>query len=90
MSPTCFEIVARHTRVLYSCPRLMISYFEEAGLSMNLENIVKLGRLTFFEIVARPSAWHLYSFLTQIFLLYVVLEKEYMKYDVEKIVSIVS
>ena len=70
VSPTSFEIVARtHVRVLYSCPRLAIGYFEEVGLSMTLENIVKLGRLTFSEIFVQPSAWLLYSFLTQIFLL---------------------
>jgi len=68
VSLTSFEIVAwTHARVLYSCPRLMIGHFEEVGLSMNLENIVKLGRPTFPKIIARPPAWLVYSFLTQIF-----------------------
>ena len=57
---------------------------------MNLENIVKLGTLTFSEIIALPFAWLLYSFLNQIFLLWVILEKEYMKHDIEKTVRIVS
>ena len=76
MSPTSFEIVARtHARVLYSCLKLMIDYFEEVGLSMNLENFVELGRPTFLEIFIRPPAWLLYSFLTQIFLQWVVLKR---------------
>ena len=77
VSPTSFEIVTRtHVRVLYSCSRLMVGHFEKVGLSMTLENIVKLGRL-------------LYYFLIHIFLLWVVLEKKYMKY-VEKFVNIVE
>ena len=45
VSPTSIEIVARtHAKVSYSCSRLMIGHFEEGGLSMNLENIVKSRR----------------------------------------------
>jgi len=56
----------------------MAGHFEEVGLSMNLKNIVELGRPTFSEIVTRPLAWWLlYTFLIQIFLLWVVLKKEY-------------
>ena len=56
----------------------MIDHFEKVGLSMNLENIVELGRPACFEIVAWPLAgWLLYSFLINIFLQLVVLEKEY-------------
>ena len=85
VSPSDFEIVARtHARVLYSC------HFEKVGLSMTLENIVELGRPTFSKIFAQPLAWILYSFLTQIFLLWVVLEKEFIKHDMENIVRIVS
>ena len=73
-------IARTHARVLYSCPRLMVGHFEEVGLSMNLQNIMEFGRPTFSEIVAGPLAWWLlYSFLTQIFLLWVILEKEYRK-----------
>ena len=58
----------------------MFDHFEEVGLSKTLDNFVKLGRPTFSEIVARLLAcWLLYSFLTQIFLLCVVLKKEYRK-----------
>ena len=68
VSQTSFEIVARtHARVLNSYPRLMFGHFVEVRLNMNLENIVELGSLKFFEIVARPNEWLLYSFLTQIF-----------------------
>jgi len=75
-----FEIVARtHARVLYSCPRLMIGHFEEVRLSINLGNVMKLGRPTFPKIFIRPHAWILYSFLTEIFLLRVVLENECRK-----------
>ena len=57
---------------------------------MNLENIVELGKPTFSKIVTRTPAWLLYSFLTQIFLLWVVVEKEYMKHDMRKFVNVVS
>ena len=90
MSPTSFKIIAwTHARFLYSYPRLMIGHFEEVGLSMNLGNIMELGRPTFPKIFVRPHAWLLYSFLIQIFLLWVV-KKEYMKHDVKKFVNIVS
>ena len=65
----------------------MIGHFEEVGLSMTLENIVKLERPTFPEIFVRPPTWVLSSFLTPIFLLWVVIEKEYIKLGVEKIVN---
>ena len=61
---------------------------------MNLENIMKLRRLTFSEIFIQPPAWLLYSFLIQIFLQLVALEKEYRKQNREmnivKIVKIVD
>ena len=61
-------------------------------LSKTLENIVELERSSFFEIVAQPLiGWHLYSFLTQIFLQLVILKKEYRKQNWEmKIVEIVK
>ena len=65
VSPSDFEIVVRtHARVLYSCPRPMIGHFEEVGLSVTLENIMKLRRP---EIFVQPPAWLLYSFLARIF-----------------------
>ena len=88
---TNFEIVARtHATALYSYPRLMIGHFEEVGLSITLENVVKLGRPIFPEIFVRPPAWLQYSFLTQIFLLWVIQKKDYMKHDRGKLVNIVS
>jgi len=55
MSPSDFVIVARTHA--YSFPRLIVFYFELVEPSMNLENIVKLERQTFFEIIAWPPAW---------------------------------
>jgi len=61
VSPKYCEIVARtHTTGPYSCSRLMVVYFEEVGLSMNLENIVEFGRPICFKTVAQPP----YGFYT--------------------------
>ena len=58
----------------------MVVHYEEVKLSKTLENIVKLERPSFSEIVARPLVgWLLYSFLTQIFLQLVVQKKDYRK-----------
>ena len=54
----------------------MVFYFELVELSINLRNIVELRRP---EIFVRPPVWLLYSFLTQIFLQWVGLEKKYRK-----------
>ena len=66
VSPKCFEIEAwTHTRVPYSFSGQMIVHYEEVELSKTLENIVKLERPMFSEVVARPLVdWLLYSFLT--------------------------
>ena len=74
VSPSDFAVVARTHA--YSFPRLIVFYFELVELSMNLENIVKLGRP---EIFIRPPIWLLYSFLARIFLQWVDLEKECRK-----------
>ena len=58
MSPSDFVIVARTHA--YSFSRLMVVYFELVELSMNLGNIVKLGRP---EIFIRPPAWLLWNHL---------------------------
>ena len=77
-----------HARVPYSFSRQTVVHYEEVELSKTLENIVELGRPTCSEITARPlTGWLLYSFLTQIFLQFVVLEKKYMEFDVERIVN---
>jgi len=57
------------------------------GLSLNLENIMELGSPTFFEIVAQFYERLPYSFLTLIFLQLDVVEKEYMKFYVGKIMN---
>ena len=58
----------------------MVVHYEEVELSMIFENIVELERPSFSEIIAWPLLdLLLYSFLTQIFLQLVVLEKEYRK-----------
>ena len=89
MSLINFEIVARtNARVSQLIPRWMFDHFEEVGLSKTLENTVKLGRLICSEIAAQPLAsWLLYSFLIQIFIQFDVLEIEYMKFDVGRIVN---
>ena len=81
VSPTCFEIeVWTHTRVLYSFLGQLVIHYEEVELSKTLENIMKLERPLFSEIVAQPlKSWLLYSFLTHIFLQWLVQEKEYRK-----------
>ena len=74
MSPSDFVIVA--WTLAYSFQRLMVFYFELVELSMNLGNVVELERP---EIFVQPPAWLLYSFLSQIFLQWVGLEKDYKK-----------
>ena len=57
VSQKCFEIEAwTHTRVPYSFPGQMVVHYEEVELSKTLENIVKFGRPSYSEIVARPLA----------------------------------
>ena len=83
VSPTYFEIEAlTYARIPYSFPRQLVVHYEEVELSKTLENIVELGRPSCFDIVAQPLASQLlYSFLSQIFLQWVRLEKEYRKRD---------
>ena len=96
VSQKCFEIeVWTHTRVPYSFPGQMVGHYEEVELSKTLENTVKLERPFFSEVVAQPLInWLLYSFLTQIFLQWEVLEKEYRKQnwemDIVEMVKIVD
>ena len=93
VSLTCFETEAwTHARVPQSIPRWMFDHFGEVRLSKTLENIVELRRPTCSEIIAWPLAgWLLYSFLTQILLQLVVLEKKYRKQNWEiNIVDIVK
>ena len=56
-------------------------------MSMILENLVKMMSPTCFEIVAQFHERLPYSFLTQIFLQLDVLEKEYMEFNMGRIVS---
>ena len=93
VSPTCFEIEAwTHTRVSYLFTGQIVVHYEEVELSKTLENIMEFERPSFSEVIALPLVdWLLYSFLTQIFLPLVVLEKEYREQNWEmKIVKIVD
>ena len=83
VSPSDIVIVAQTHTYLFS--RLMVFYFELVELSMNLGNIVVLGRP---EIFIRPPAWLLYSFLARIFLQWVSLGKEHRKQN--RVINIVK
>ena len=54
---------------------------------MTLENLIEMISPTCFEIVAQFHKILSYSFLTQIFLQWDVLENEYVKFDVGRIVN---
>ena len=91
VSPSDFAIAARtHARVLYSSPILMVVHFESVRLkkmSMTLENLVEMISPTYFEFVASFHNRLPNAFLAQIFLQLDVLEKEYMKFDLGRIVN---
>ena len=91
VSPSDFAIIAQtHARVPYSFPGWMVVHFESVRLekmSMTLENLVEMMSLTYFEIVALFHKRLLNSFLAQILLQLDVLEKEYMEFDVGRIVN---
>ena len=85
VSPLDFDLT--HARVSYSSPVLMIVHFELVRLekmSRTLENLVKMMSLTCFAFFHKrlPNA-----FLTQILLQLDVLEKEYMEFDLGRIVN---
>ena len=62
----------------------MVVHYKEVELSKTLKNTVELERLSFSKVVARPLVnLLLYSFLTQIFLQWEVLEKKYRKQNWE-------
>ena len=68
----------------------MVVYFESVRLekvTMTLENLVEIMNLTYFEIVALFHKGLSNSFLAQIFLQLDVLKKEYMEFDVGRIVN---
>ena len=55
-------------------------------MSMNLD----FGKIVSRACFVGTQAWLLYTFFAWIFLLWTVLEKKYMKYDVKKFVNIVK
>ena len=57
---------------------------------MTLENLVEMMSLTYFEIIILFHKKLQNSFLAQIFLQLDVLEKEYMEFDVRRIVNCAS
>ena len=68
----------------------MVVHFESVRLekmSMTLENLVEMMNPTYFDIVALFRKRLLNSFLAHIFLQLDVLEKEYMEFDVGRIVN---
>ena len=80
-SLTCFfeNIVWTHARVSYSFPGWMVFHLESVRLekmSITLENLVEMMSPICFEIVAHFHKRLSYSFLTQIFLQWDVLEKD--------------
>ena len=84
VSPSDFTIVTwTHA---YSFLGLMVFYFELKMMSMNLGFEKIVSRVCF----VGTQAWLLYSFFTQIFLLWAVQEKKFMKYDVKKFVNIME
>ena len=75
VSPTCFEMDVHFELVRME------------NMSRTFENLIEMTSPTCFEIVAQFHEKLLYSFLTQIFLQFDVLEKEDMKFDVGMIVN---
>jgi len=91
VSPSDLAIAAQtHARVPYSSPVLMVAHFKSVRLekmSRTSENLIEMMSPTYFEIVALfhkrlPSA-----FLAQILLQLDVLKKEYMEFDLGRIVN---
>jgi len=89
----CDEIVSpsittrTHTRAPYSSPVLMVVHFKSMTLekmSMTLENLIEMMSPTCFAFFHKrlPNA-----FLTQILLQLNALEKEYVEFDVGRIVN---
>jgi len=91
VSPSYFAFVARtHARVPYLFPGWMVVHFESVRLekmSKTLENLIEIMSPTYFEIVVLFHKRLSNSFLAQIFFQLDVLEKEYMEFDVERIVN---
>ena len=79
-----------HPRVPYSSTVLMAIHFEAVRLekmSMTLENLVEMMNPTYFEIIALFHKRLPNAFLAQILLQLDALEKEYVEFDVGRIVN---
>jgi len=79
-----------HARVPYSSPVLMVVHYELVRLekmSRTLENLVEIMSPTFFEFVASFHNRLPNAFLAQIFLQLDVLGKEYMEFNLGRIVN---
>ena len=91
VSPSDFAIAAwTHTRVPYSSSVLMVVHFESVRLkkmSRTLKNFVDMMSPTYFEIIALFHKRLPNAFLAQILLQLDVLEKEYMEFDLGRIVN---
>ena len=87
MSPLDFAVAAQtHARVPYSSPVLIVVHFESVTLEKmrTLKNLVEMMSPTCFAFFHKrlPNA-----FLTQILLQLNALEKEYVEFDVGRIVN---
>ena len=91
VSPSVFAIAAQtHARVPYSSPVLMVVHFESIRLkkmSRTLEILVEMMSPSYFEIIALFRKRLPNAFLAQILLQLDVLEKEYMEFDLGRIVN---
>ena len=91
MSQSDFAIAARtHARVSYSSLVVLVVHFESVRrekMSRTLENLVEMMSPTYFEIIPLFHNRLPNVFLAQIFLQLDVLEKEYMEFDLGRIVN---
>jgi len=91
VSPLDFVIAARTSaRVPYSSPVLMVVHFESVRLkkmSRTLENLAEMMSPTYFEIVTIFHQRLPNALLALILLQLDVLEKEYMEFDLGRIVN---
>ena len=91
VSPSYSATVARtHAKVPYPFSGWMVAHFESVRLekmSRTLENFIEMMSPIYFEIVALFHKKLLNSFLAQIFLQLDVLEKEYMEFELGRIVN---
>jgi len=85
-----YDCCSTHARVPYSSPVLIVVHFESVRLkkmSRTLKNLAEMMSPTYFEIGAIFHRRLPNAFLAQILLQLDVLEKEYMEFDLGRIVN---